>query len=51
MLGLGELLPGMRSVIYGFNFFIGVLMATLVKLVLNFFNKKQIVKKKYTNNF
>lgn len=51
MLGLGSLLPGMRSVIYGFNFLIGVLAATLIKVLLNFLRKKNIVKKKYTNNF
>ena len=48
---LGNLLPGMRSVIYGFNFLLGVLVGTLVKLILNFLYKKKIVKKKYTNNF
>ena len=51
MLGLGTLLPGMRSVIYGFNFLLGVLTATLIKVLLNFLYKKNIVKKKYTNNF
>ncbi len=51
MLGIGELLPSMRSVIYGFNFLIGVLMATLIKTLLDFLVKKNIVKKKYTNNF
>ncbi len=51
MYGLGLLLPGMRSVIYGFNFLIGVLTATLVKSVLKFLNKKRIVKRQYTNNF
>lgn len=51
MLGIGELLPSMRSVIYGFNFLIGVLMATLIKTLLDFLGKKNIVKKKYTNNF
>lgn len=48
---LGNLLPGMRSVIYGFNFLLGVLVGTLVKLILNFLYKKKIVNKKYTNNF
>ena len=48
---LGQLLPGMRSVIYGFNFLLGVLSGTLIKLLLNFLYKKKIVKKKYTNNF
>ncbi|MBQ3235323.1 MAG: hypothetical protein IJA97_04090 [Clostridia bacterium] len=51
MWGLGSLLPGMKAVIYGFNFLLGVLTATLVKVVLNFFYKKGITKKKYTNNF
>ena len=51
MLGIGNLLPSMRSVIYGFNFLIGVLTATLIKVILNFLGKKNIVKKKYTNNF
>ncbi|MBQ9735419.1 MAG: hypothetical protein IJV96_01370 [Clostridia bacterium] len=51
MLGLGALLPGMKSVIFGFNFLLGVLVATLIKVLLNFLRKKRIVKKKYTNNF
>ena len=51
MFGLGKLFPGMRSVIYGFNFLLGVLTATLIKLILNFLRKKRIVRKKYTNNF
>lgn len=51
MFGLGKLFPGMRSVIYGFNFLLGVLCATLVKLVLNFLNNKKLVKRQYTNNF
>ena len=51
MFGLGNLLPGMRSVVYGFNFLLGVLCATLVKTVLNFLNKKKLVKRQYTNNF
>ena len=48
---LGNLLPGMRSVIYGFNFLLGVLAATLVKLFINQMKKAGIVKKEYTNNF
>ncbi|MBR2070131.1 MAG: hypothetical protein IJ981_01765, partial [Clostridia bacterium] len=48
---LGTLLPGMRSVIYGFNFLLGVLSATLVKLFLNFLYKKNVLKEKWTNNF
>ena len=48
---LGQLLPGMKSVIYGFNFLLGVLAATLVKATLGLLKKKNIVKKEYTNDF
>ena len=51
MFVLGNLLPGMKSVIYGFNFLLGVLTATLIKLLMNFLHKKQIIHRKYTNNF
>ena len=51
MFGLGLLLPGMKSVIFGFNFLLGVLAATLVKTVMNFLKKKNIIKKEYTNSF
>lgn len=51
MKGLGNLLPGVKSVIFGFNFLLGVLSATLIKTVLNFLRKKNAVKKEYTNNF
>ena len=48
---LGNILPGMKAVIYGFNFLLGVLAATLVKAVLNGLKKKGIAKREYTNNF
>ncbi len=51
MFVLGNLLPGMKSVIYGFNFLLGVLTATVIKLVMNFLHKKQIIHRRYTNNF
>ena len=51
MVLLGSILPGMKSVIYGFNFLLGVLAATLVKAVINFFHKKNIIHRGYTNNF
>ncbi|MBE7068072.1 MAG: hypothetical protein E7381_02085 [Clostridiales bacterium] len=51
MYGLGLLLPGMKSVIYGFNFLLGVLTATLVKVVIKFLRKKSVIKKEYVNNF
>ena len=51
MVLLGNLLPGMKSVIYGFNFLLGVIAATLVKTVLNFLNRKKIVRRTHTNDF
>ena len=51
MQGLGLLLPGMKSVIFGFNFLIGVLTATLVKCVMGWLKRKNVVKKEYTNTF
>jgi len=51
MWGLGNLLPGMISVIYGFNFLLGVLSATLVKVVLQTMRRAGMVKRQYTNNF
>ena len=51
MFGLGLLLPGMKSVIYGFNFLLGVIAATLVKNVFNLLRKCRIIKQEYANNF
>ena len=51
MCGLGMLLPGMKSVIFGFNFLLGVLSATLVRTVLKFLNKKQILRREQINDF
>ena len=48
---LGSIIPGMRSVIYGFNFLIGVLSATVVKAFINLLHKKELMKREYTNNF
>ena len=48
---LGTLLPGMRSVIYGFNFLIGVLCAMLVKQVLKLLKKTSLSHRNYINDF
>ena len=48
---LGNILPGMRSVIYGFNFLLGVLAATLFKSILSILKKGKIMKKEYVNDF
>lgn len=49
--GLAFLLPGLKSVLYGFNFLLGVLAATVGKALLNFLRKKKIVNKVYVNGF
>jgi ESS family glutamate:Na+ symporter len=41
----------MKSVIYGFNFLLGVIAATLVKNVFNLLRKWGAIKQEYTNNF
>lgn len=51
MVGLSALLPGMAETIYGFNFLLGVLAATLVKTIVNFLYGKKWITRKYTNNF
>ncbi len=50
-LGLGELIPGIKSLIYGFNFLIGVFAATLVKVVVNKLRIKKIINRQYINDF
>ena len=51
MAGLGKLLPGMKATIYGFNFLLGVLSATLIRTLLNFANKKKIFRRAQVNDF
>ena len=51
MYGLGELVNGVRSILFGFNFLIGVLIATLLKVILRALRKKGVVKKQYVNGF
>ena len=51
MVLLGLILPGMRSVIFGFNFLLGVISATIVKAVMNFLKKKDLIHREYSNDF
>ena len=51
MFTLGNLLPSMRATIYGFNFLLGVLAATLLKTVMNALQKRNIIHRNYTNDF
>ncbi len=48
---LGLLLSGMKSTIFGFNFLLGVLSATLIKVIMNFLRKRSVIKKDYVNDF
>ncbi len=51
MFALGSLLPGMRSVIYGFNFLLGVIATVIIKAFIRTFKKIGMMKKEYVNNF
>ncbi len=51
MMLLGKLLPGMKAVIYGFNFLLGVLTATVLKVSINFLQRKRIINRQYINDF
>ncbi len=48
---LGLLLPGMKATIYGFNFLLGVIGATIVKGIVGILRKTNLMRRKYINNF
>lgn len=51
MYGLGVLLPGLKSVLYGFNFLFGVLIAVGVNSVIIALRRNGIMKRRYINEF
>ena len=51
MFFLGNLIPGFKAVIYGFNFLFGVLMATIMSAIVEMLRKKKIVHRQYINTF
>lgn len=51
MAGLSKLLPGMKATIFGFNFLLGVLSATLIRTLLNIANKKKVFRRVQVNDF
>ena len=51
MMVLGNLLPGMRATIYGFNFLLGVLTGTALKTVINALQRRNIIHRHYANDF
>ena len=48
---LGELLPGMRATVYGFNFLLGVVGAVIVKSAVKLLRKTGLMHREYINNF
>ncbi len=48
---LGSLLPGMRAVIYGFNFLLGVLTATVMRTIIQSLTRRNIIHRTYINDF
>jgi ESS family glutamate:Na+ symporter len=48
---LGNLIPGMKATVYGFNFLLGVLCATVVKLITRLLRKQHFMHREYINNF
>ncbi len=48
---LGLLIPGMKATIYGFNFLLGVLAATLIKFVVDKLRIKRVINRQYINDF
>jgi ESS family glutamate:Na+ symporter len=48
---LGNLVGGLKSVLYGFNFLFGVMVATLVNFILGKLKKGKILQKQYINEF
>ncbi len=51
MLGLGALLPGMKSTIFGFNFILGVLSAILIKSIIGLLRRTKLMSREYVNDF
>lgn len=48
---LGNLVSSLRSILFGFNFLLGVLAAMLIKVINNFLLKKNIVNRQYISPF
>ena len=51
MSGLGSLVGGLKSILFGFNFLLGVLSATLIKVVNTWLMKKGLVRHQHINPF
>ncbi len=51
MLGVSKLIPSLESLIFGFNFLFGVIVASIFKEITKFLKKKNIMKRQYMNSF
>lgn len=51
MFGLGKLLPGLRSILYGFNFLFGVLITVAINSILTVLRRNKIMNRQYVNSF
>ena len=51
MSALGLLVPGLKSILFGFNFLLGVLAASVIKLVNKFLMKKGWVRRQHISAF
>jgi ESS family glutamate:Na+ symporter len=51
MFGLGQLLPGLRSILYGFNFLFGVLIAVGINSAVLALRRTGLMKRRYINEF
>ncbi len=48
---LASLIPSFSSVLYGFNFLMGVLVGTGINAILGFLKRKKVIQKEYINPF
>ena len=48
---LSMLIPGMRSVIFGFNFLLGVIVATVMKTIIGKLTKRGVIHRVYISDF
>lgn len=51
MILLSKVLPSLETLLYGFNFLIGVLVATIFRTACNLMRRRGIMKKQYVNGF
>lgn len=51
MWGISKLVPAAQSIIYGFNFLLGTLLAVLIKGILGKLKTKKVLKREYLNTF